>query len=90
MSGAGMEKFIKANDVAEIVGVSLTTIRRLTMNKEIPCYKFNRAVRYKPDEIELWLEGRRQKVEEKDKKNLAKSELNNVGKTLFESGAGND
>ncbi len=57
-----MEKFIKANEVAEIVGVSVTTIRRLTMNKAIPCYKFDRAVRYKPDEIETWMKVRKQEV----------------------------
>jgi hypothetical protein len=39
-----MEKFLKANDVAEIDGVSLTTVRRLTINKEIPCYKFRKAL----------------------------------------------
>jgi hypothetical protein len=32
------------------------------MKKEIPFYKFERAVRYKPDEIEKWLETRRQEV----------------------------
>lgn len=81
-----MEKFIKANEVAEIVGVSLTTIRRLTMNKEIPCYKFDRAVRYKPDEIASWMELRKQAVEEKSDK----SSLHDSGLELFASEASNE
>jgi len=42
--------------------LSLTSVRRLTMQKEIPCYKINRSVRYKLNEIEIWLESRKQPV----------------------------
>jgi hypothetical protein len=31
--------------------LSVTTIRRLTMNKQIPYCKIYRSVRYQPDEI---------------------------------------
>jgi hypothetical protein len=56
------------------------------MNKEIPCYKFDRAVRYKPDEIASWMELRKQQVEEKDDKAL----VNDSGLELFESGASDE
>jgi len=51
-----------ANDVAAFIKLSLTSVRRLTMNKQIPSYKINRSVRYKLDEIETWLESRKQAV----------------------------
>jgi excisionase family DNA binding protein len=57
-----MENYMTAMDVAEFVKLSLTSVRRLTMNKKIPCYKINRSVRYKPNEIETWLESRKQAV----------------------------
>jgi len=57
-----MGNYMTAMEVAEFVKLSLTSIRRLTMNKEIPCYKINRNVRYKLDEIETWLESRKQVV----------------------------
>jgi len=64
-----METCMTAKDVAAFVQLSLTTVRRLTMNKEIPFYKINRSVRYRLEEIELWLENRKQAAEKKGKKN---------------------
>jgi len=49
---------LTAKEVALFLKLSLQTIRRYTMNKEIPFYKVNRAVRYKQSEIEIWLENR--------------------------------
>jgi len=63
-----METCMTAKDVAAFVQLSLTTVRRLTMNKEIPFYKINRSVRYRLEEIELWLENRKQEAEKKGKK----------------------
>jgi len=63
-----METCMTAKDVAAFVQLSLTTVRRLTMNKEIPFYKINRSVRYRLEEIELWLENRKQAAEKKGKK----------------------
>ena len=57
-----MENYMTVNDVAAFVKLSITSIRRLTMQKEIPCYKINRSVRYRLNEIEKWLESRKQAV----------------------------
>jgi excisionase family DNA binding protein len=57
-----METYMTANDVAAFIKLSLTSVRRLTMNKQIPNYKINRSVRYKLNEIETWLESRKQAV----------------------------
>ena len=53
-----MEPYLNVNDVAQLVQLSVQTIRRYTMRKEIPFHKINRAVRYKKTEIELWVEKR--------------------------------
>jgi excisionase family DNA binding protein len=53
-----METYLTAKEVAIFLKLSLQTIRRYTMNKEIPFHKINRAVRYKKSEIEIWVEKR--------------------------------
>ena len=53
-----METFLTVDGVAEILQLSVQTIRRYTMNKEIPFHKINRSVRYKKSEIEEWVEKR--------------------------------
>jgi len=53
-----LDAYLTADDVAVLLKLSLSTIRRYTMNKEIPFHKINRAVRYKKSEIELWFEKR--------------------------------
>jgi len=45
-----------AEDVALFLKISVSTIRRFTMNKEIPYHKINRAVRFKKSEIERWVD----------------------------------
>ena len=59
-SGVGMDTYLTVKEVAELVRVSVQTIRRYTMNKEIPFHKINRMVRYKKIEIEHWVEKREQ------------------------------
>jgi excisionase family DNA binding protein len=54
-----METYMTAKDVAAFIKLSLTSVRRLTMRKEIPFYKINRSVRYKLNEIETWLENKK-------------------------------
>ena len=53
-----MDAYLTAKEVALLFKLSLTTIRRYIMNKEIPFHKLDRAVRYKKSEIELWFEKR--------------------------------
>jgi excisionase family DNA binding protein len=53
-----MESYLTVKDVALLLQLSVQTIRRYTMNKEIPFHKMNRAVRYKKSEIEFWFERR--------------------------------
>jgi excisionase family DNA binding protein len=55
-----MDTYLTVCEVAELVKLSVQTIRRYTMNKEIPFQKISRAVRYKKVEIEQWVEKREQ------------------------------
>jgi excisionase family DNA binding protein len=48
-----MEAYLTVKDVTLMLQLSVQTIRRYTMNREIPFHKINRAVRYKQSEIEL-------------------------------------
>jgi len=72
--GGCMESYMTANEVAAFVKLSLQTIRRLTMKKEIPFHKINRSVRYKPVEIQAWVEKR-----EHDSKEAARTMFDDVG-----------
>jgi excisionase family DNA binding protein len=53
-----VDAYLTADEVAAFLKLSLQTIRRYTMLKQIPFHKINRAVRYKKSEIELWVEKR--------------------------------
>jgi len=53
-----MDTYLTVSEVAEMVKLSVPTIRRYTMSREIPFHKINRAVRFKLSEIELWVESK--------------------------------
>ena len=54
-----METYWKANEVAAAIQVSVQTVYRYAANGEIPFHKLSRAVRFKPSEIESWMESRK-------------------------------
>jgi excisionase family DNA binding protein len=74
---AGVDTYLTAKEVALLLKCSLQTVRRYTMNKEIPFHKLDRAVRYKKSEIELWFEKRQAE------KTKAKTENKNLDGGLF-------
>ena len=55
-----METYLTISEVAEMVRLTVQTIRRYTMKKKIPFHKINRSVRFKKVEIEQWVENREQ------------------------------
>ena len=65
-----METYLTVKDVALFLQLSVQTIRRYTMNREIPFHKINRAVRYKKNEIEEWFEKREAAKAKTKRKNL--------------------
>lgn len=51
-----MEKLtLNAQEVADIVGLSIDTIYKMTRQKEIPHVQFGRRVLYRRESIEQWL-----------------------------------
>ncbi|WP_461247168.1 helix-turn-helix domain-containing protein [Treponema sp. R6D11] len=54
-----METYWKVNETAAALQVSVQTIYRYMAKGEIPYHKLNRAVRFKPSEIESWMESRK-------------------------------
>jgi excisionase family DNA binding protein len=58
-TGGHMESYWKVSEVAAAIQVSEQTVYRYVATGEIPCHKLSRAVRFKPSEIESWMEGRK-------------------------------
>jgi excisionase family DNA binding protein len=54
-----MENYWKVSEVAAAIQVSVQTVYRYVANGEIPFHKLNKAVRFKPSEIESWMESRK-------------------------------
>jgi excisionase family DNA binding protein len=54
-----METFWTVNEVAAAVKLSVQTVYRYVARKEIPHHKLRGAVRFKPSEIESWMESRK-------------------------------
>jgi excisionase family DNA binding protein len=59
-----VETYWKVNEVAAVIQVSVQTIYRYVANAEIPFHKLNRAVRFKPSEIENWMDSRKARSNE--------------------------
>ena len=53
-----METYLTVDEVAAALKLSVQTIRRYVLKREIPFHKINRAVRFKASEIEWWVEHR--------------------------------
>lgn len=50
-----MKPLLNIREVIEILNVSDSTIRRLVSTKELKCYKIGGQLRFKPDDIERYL-----------------------------------
>ena len=53
-----MENYWKAREVAAALQISAQTVYRYAANGEIPFHKLIRSVRFKPSEIERWIESK--------------------------------
>jgi excisionase family DNA binding protein len=73
-----VETYLTAKEVALLFKFNVQTIRRYTMNREIPFHKINRAVRYKQSEIEMWF-ARRETARGK-----TKAKITNLDGGLFD------
>ena len=53
-----MENYWKVREVAAVLQISAQTVYRYVANREIPFRKLSRSVRFKPSEIERWVESK--------------------------------
>ena len=53
-----MENYWRVQEVAAALKISVQTVYRYVANDEIPFHKINRAIRFKPSEIESWIESK--------------------------------
>jgi excisionase family DNA binding protein len=51
-----METYLTIHEVAAAVKLSEQTIRRYVLNREIPYHKIRKVIRFKPSEVERWIE----------------------------------
>jgi excisionase family DNA binding protein len=72
-----MDAYLTVSELAELLKMQEQTIRRWILKREIPYCKIKRAVRFRPSEIEKWVdEGgleAAQKNEKKRKKRVSPS-----------------
>jgi excisionase family DNA binding protein len=68
-----MENYWRAQEVAAALQISAQTVYRYVANGEIPCHKLNKAMRFKPSEIERWIESKVPGVPAAGSENLDKS-----------------
>ena len=57
-----METYLTVLEVAAVLKLSIQTIRRYVLKKEIPYHKVGRAVRFKRSEIDWWVEYREEYI----------------------------
>jgi predicted DNA-binding transcriptional regulator AlpA len=54
-----LETLLNEHDVSRVVGLSVASIRRWRLLRQGPKYlKIGAAVRYKPEDLAVWLESR--------------------------------
>ena len=49
------ERLLSARQVAELLGVSLRTVRRLVASSELHCVRVGRLVKFHPGDVSRWL-----------------------------------
>jgi excisionase family DNA binding protein len=59
-----MEKLLRPEELSEMLGIQLSTIYNWTHYKKIPFVKVGGCVRFKPSDIEKWLEPKEPKTRE--------------------------
>ncbi|MDI6816866.1 MAG: helix-turn-helix domain-containing protein [Actinomycetota bacterium] len=52
-----MEQLLRAAKVAELLDVSERYVYQLASEGKIPCVRVARSVRFRPSDIDAWLEG---------------------------------
>ncbi|MDR1315663.1 MAG: helix-turn-helix domain-containing protein [Spirochaetales bacterium] len=52
----GLENLLTIPELAEKLRLSVQTIQRYVLHREIPCHRIKKAVRFRPSEIARWID----------------------------------
>lgn len=56
-----MERLVSPEEAAEMLGIKVGTLYLWALQKRIPSYKLGRCRRFKPAELQAWIEANRVK-----------------------------
>jgi len=65
-----MAAYWNIKDLADYLGIKPRTVYALVEEKRIPHYRIGRLIRFKREEIDLWMEGNRQETLDLAKKKI--------------------
>jgi len=51
-----MQKLLKADEVADLLTIATSTVYQLAREGKLPCVKVQSSVRFRPEDIQAWLE----------------------------------
>jgi excisionase family DNA binding protein len=51
-----METYLTIEELAAVLKLAAQTIRRYVLKREIPYHKIKKVIRFKPSEVERWIE----------------------------------
>jgi predicted DNA-binding transcriptional regulator AlpA len=55
LEGTVVEQLLDINDVAKLTKLSVAAIRKYVLLHQIPFHKIFKAIRFRPSEIDLWI-----------------------------------
>ena len=56
----GLPTLLDVPGLAEVLGISDKTVRRMVGAGRIPCVRFGRQIRFSPGDVSRWLEARKE------------------------------
>lgn len=51
--------WLNTDEVATLIGVSTQTVRKMVESDALPAYRMGRVIKYRQDEVLVWLETKR-------------------------------
>ena len=57
-----METYFNTKELGEYLHIAEQTIRRWVLHNEIPYHRIHSVIRYRLSEIEMWVDGHKEKV----------------------------
>ncbi len=58
--GVGLAPLLTIRGLAELLGISEKTVRRMVAARRVPCVRFGRQIRFLPGDVFRWLEARKE------------------------------